>query len=652
MSYVNELIDLYNKNQDKIGVIEYRGDIPYVLLPPFHTTVTAQITVTIDQNGNFMRAELVAQDDKMTIIPVTEKSGSRTAGKEPHPLCDNLRYLAGDYKDYYKDDGVCNELYMPQIEKWEKSTYSHEKVKAIYLYLKKATLIKDLVEQKIIKLNDNNQIDDKESVEGIVQTKAFVRFIIRSTGENLHREIPDECWKDRTLQDCYIKYVRSQEREKGMCYLTGNMESISYLHSKKIRNEGDGAKLISANDSQNFTYRGRFANREEAVAVGSETSQIVHNTLKWIIRKQGAFFDTMTIVTWESDQLSMPKWNMDTESIITEYENEQEENDWDSWDDDWSEEEEVSDGNPITAEKFYKALNGYGKKVDNTSNMILLAFDAATPGRLAMIENVTLDTARYLKNIEKWHNDCNWIHEKWKDGKRIQFWGMVGVRDIADILFGIENKGKLSIVDGNGKKLYAEVAKRLLPCIWYGSNIPYDYVNLAVVKASNPLTYKERKNWERVLTLACSMVKKNEKDRNKEEWNVALDKEQKDRNYLYGRLLAVADRIEYRTYDASDKGRVTNAKRYMSTFSQRPFETWKVIEENIQPYMNKLGIKERRFYENLLDEICKLFEVETFLDNSKLDGLYLLGFHSQSQDLKEMKKENSEENLKESEEEE
>ena len=608
MSYVNELIDLYNKNQDKIGVIEYRGDIPYVLLPPFHTTVTAQITVTIDQNGNFMRAELVAQDDKMTIIPVTEKSGSRTAGKEPHPLCDNLRYLAGDYKDYYKDDGVCNELYMSQIEKWEKSTYSHEKVKAIYLYLKKATLIKDLVEQKIIKLNDNNQIDDKENMEGIVQTKAFVRFIIRSTGENLHREIPDECWKDRTLQDCYIKYVRSQEREKGMCYLTGNMESISYLHSKKIRNEGDGAKLISANDSQNFTYRGRFANREEAVAVGSETSQIVHNTLKWIIRKQGAFFDTMTIVTWESDQLSMPKWNMDTESIITEYENEQEENDWDSWDDDWSEEEEVSDGNPITAEKFYKALNGYGKKVDNTSNMILLAFDAATPGRLAMIENVTLDTARYLKNIEKWHNDCNWIHEKWKDGKRIQFWGMVGVRDIADILFGIENKGKLSIVDGNGKKLYAEVAKRLLPCIWYGSNIPYDYVNLAVVKASNPLTYKERKNWERVLTLACSMVKKNEKDRNKEEWNVALDKSAKVRSYLYGRLLAVADRIEYMTYDAKDNGRITNAKRYMSTFSQRPYETWKVIEENIQPYLAKLDVVKRKYYENFYQTLYLIFD--------------------------------------------
>ena len=47
----------------------------------------------------------------------------------------------------------------------------------------------------------------------------------------------------------------------------------------------------------------------------------------------------------------------------------------------------------------------------------------------------------------------------------------------------------------------------------------------------------------------------------------------------------------------------------MSTFSQRPFETWKVIEENIQPYMNKLGIAERRFYENLLNDIYELFEI-------------------------------------------
>ena len=271
--------------------------------------------------------------------------------------------------------------------------------------------------------------------------------------------------------------------------------------------------------------------------------------------------------------------------------------------------------------------------------MILLGVDAATPGRLSLVEEKTLDSARYLENIRKWHESCNWIHEKWKSGKRIQFQGMVGVRDVADILFGIESKGSLTIVDANSKKLYAEVAKRLIPCIWNGQAIPYDYVNRAVIQASTPLAFKDRRNWERALTLACSMVKKYREERNsEEEWNVALNKECKERDYLYGRLLAVADRIEYRTYDMEkDSSRITNARRYMSVFSQRPFETWKVIEENLQPYLNKLAIVERRYYENLVNEICTLFDVEDFKNNSRLNGLYLLGFHSQSYELKNNK---------------
>ena len=164
MSWVNELIDLYEINSDKVGTIEYRGDMPYVLLPPFHTTVTAQIEVTIDRNGNFKEAKLVSPEDKLTVIPVTEKSGSRTAGKEPHPLCDNLRYLAGDYTKYYKDDGVCYQLYISQLKEWTESEFSHEKVLAVYQYLKKNSLIRDLSDQKIIKLNEQGKIDDKEKL--------------------------------------------------------------------------------------------------------------------------------------------------------------------------------------------------------------------------------------------------------------------------------------------------------------------------------------------------------------------------------------------------------------------------------------------------------------------------------------------------------
>ena len=110
----------------------------------------------------------------------------------------------------------------------------------------------------------------------------------------------------------------------------------------------------------------------------------------------------------------MPKWEGDTEAIVSEYEREHVGNAEDDWEDDWSTGEIVSDGNPITADKFYKALRGYGKKIDNTSNMILLAFDAATPGRLALIENQELNSVRYLKNIEKWQKLYNTKHKRMK----------------------------------------------------------------------------------------------------------------------------------------------------------------------------------------------------------------------------------------------
>ncbi len=394
--------------------------------------------------------------------------------------------------------------------------------------------------------------------------------------------------------------------------------------------------------------------------IGSETSQKIHNALKWIIRKQGHHYDTLTMVTWESNMLQMPVWDADTDTIMEEAQQDIAGQGADSGmlDSDFTidedlfsedyikkseeerESEKISDGNLITAKQFYQALNGYRKHIDHTSRMVLMAFDAATTGRLALAEYKALETGRYLKNIEKWHSQCAWLHTKYKNGGRQCYLGIPGIKEIADILYGSDSKGILTINDKNGKRLYAETGKRLMPCIWDGRSIPYDLVRTAVNKASAPQSYKERYNWEKVLALACSFVKKHRFETDKEEWEVALDENCRDKNYLYGRLLAVADRIEYRTFDTEkDSGRVTNAKRYMSAFAQRPFSTWKVIEENLQPYLGKLKLTERKYYENLIDQICQLFEVEGFRENTKLDGLYLLGFHSQSFQLKNYKKE-------------
>lgn len=664
MNWEEELIRLYDMNSSQAGKIQYKRikkngkdeEIPYVLLPPFHTTVTAQIQVTLSADGEFLGASKVGSEDKLTIIPVTEKSnGGRTSGPAPHPFCDELKYLDGDYEKYLKekskDLSKYHLSYMEALKNWHLSTFTHEKVDALWLYLKRGTLIRDLFQEKILVLNEAGYLAEEIKIEGVPQNKAFVRFVVRGKAGMNSEQTCDECWKDISLQECFIQYYRSMEREKDLDYLTGEIQTPSYLHPKKIRNEGDGAKLISSNDKDNFTFRGRFSTKEEAFAIGKETSQKMHNALKWIIRKQGRTFDTLTMVTWESDMKEMPPWDADTETIssvsVTEMTPEIGEEDLQAlFQDDiptgWGEEAEESseyDGNPATARQFYSALEGYRKQVENTSHMILMAFDAATTGRLSLAEFKTMETSRYLDNIRKWHEQCGWIQWKYKDGQRKSYYGMPGVRDIADILYGLESNGRITIADKNGKKLYAELGRRLIPCIWDNRNVPHDLLMTAVNRASMPQAYKERYNWERVLTLACSFVKKNRYERKKEEWNVALDKECKIRDYLYGRLLAVADRIEYRTYEKDkDTSRVTNAKRYMSTFSQRPFDTWKIIEENLQPYLNKLSIAERRYYENLLDSIEVLFDVDEYRNNDKLDGLYLLGFHSQSYDLKYNKK--------------
>lgn len=688
MNWIAELCDLYEKNQASAGILE--EDKP-VLLPPYHTTVTAQITVTIDEKGNFLRAETVPEEDNLTIIPTTDKSASRTH-VEPHPLCDNLAYLAGDYADYAADKDCFQKhsLYMEQLGKWVNSPYSHKKAEAIYRYLQKDTLMSDLCRGGALKTDESGKISEKTKIQIVSQAKAFVRFRIE-TGK-----MPDwnmlayedgryapECWKDMSLQKSYIEYCRSRQDNKDLSYLTGEVTQISYLQPKKIRNEGDGAKLISANDESNYTFRGRFVNKEEAFAIGYEDSQKAHNALKWIIRKQGSNYGTMCLVTWESNSKEVLDWedgsdeicakaeelsrnaedgpdkmadsdakadldtevdldaevNLDTEVDLDAEADLDTEVDLDAEDDlenetVWETEDgektvgKAPDTGEADAARFRRALYGYRKNLNPSSRTVIMAFDAATTGRLAMMEFKDYASSRYVEALQSWYERCRWIHQKSsKEKGRYTFVGMVGIKDAAELLYGTEQNGYFSL---KGKEeRYKDVAKRWMPCILEEREVPEDMVRLAVQRASSPMSFDSRFLWERILTLACSLVRQQYIAKRKGDWMMALDVTCTKRDYLYGRLLALADRIEYRTYDKGEI-RQTNAKRYMSAFSQHPFRTWKVIEEKLEPYLMRLSVPERLSYQKLMNEICSLFTVEDYENDASLSGLYLLGFHNQA----------------------
>ena len=118
---------------------------------------------------------------------------------------------------------------------------------------------------------------------------------------------------------------------------------------------------------------------------------------------------------------------------------------------------------------------------------------------------------------------------------------------------------------------------------------------------------------------------------------MSLEETRTSRDYLYGRLLAIADVMEERTLSDAEKNRPTNATRYMQQFSQRPFQTWKQIHELLTPYLMRQGDK-ASYYKRLIGQVKDLFvSPEDFISNKPLSGEYLLGYYCQRQTMWEKK---------------
>lgn len=115
-----------------------------------------------------------------------------------------------------------------------------------------------------------------------------------------------------------------------------------------------------------------------------------------------------------------------------------------------------------------------------------------------------------------------------------------------------------------------------------------------------------------------------------------LERKRSDRDYLYGRMLAIADKIESHARYLQDKKsdiekRPTNAVRYMSAFATKPFRTWEVIYRQLNPYIQRLNGAE--WYQRELDEIMSLFEEGQYENDKPLNGKYLMGYSLQRRAL-------------------
>lgn len=622
MSWLLNLFQTYEANTGRIGRIEKKSnDQEFTLLPIAHTTQNAQIEVRVTEDGRFHSAKVLSKGDLETLIPTTEDSSSRAGSSVfPFPLHDKLSYVAGDFGTYGRNPKKLDHYaaYIEALAKWAGSKHAHPKVISIYRYLRQGTLIADLVRERILYVDpgDGKLIEkwDKEheglaavkpEIFGVVagpQEDAFVRFNVYTTG--MYTDI----WKDPEMYDAFIQYYKEELGDEDICYVTGERQPATERHAKRIRHAGDNAKLISSNDTTGFTFRGRFLTGGDAASISYEVSQKAHNALKWLINRQGKSIDQRVFLVWGNrdpdaadpteDALALDPTALATPQRMNYT---------------WRE----------FAVEFAKGLSGYRSKVgepgfDEQDNVNLLILDSATTGRMAVLYYRNLHKDVYIDNLVEWHSTCVWLHRYRKndEGKFVEFYGAPATKDIAFAAYGPRADDKL--VKG--------LMERMLPCIVDKRKVPIDIVRSATQRASNPVAMEEWE-WEKTLSIACALINQ------REGTHVALDLENDTRDYLFGRLLAVADVLERRAL--GDEKRATNAIRYMNEFSKHPARTWLTIQQCLQPYQARLGVA-AAYWTKIIDEIGSRIKVEDY-NNQPLSGVYLLGFYSQRHDLYQKK---------------
>ena len=574
MGLLQKAVETFDSHIGYAG--EYReGSV--MLAPVSHIVTRADLEITLDEDGGFVSASAVDKSAPKIPIPATESSAGRTSAPCAHPLCEQLGYLIPQNETKYR-------LYVEQLSQWVDSNQSHPKLRPILDYVKGGTVLTDLLSCGLVTLDEKG---------GPANEKLLIRW--RILGQKV-----EECWLDQTLFDAFTRWYGTQTAgEQALCMVTGTWTAPAGQHPKGIIPINGNAKLISANDSGGFTYRGRFDTDQQAATVGYEASQKAHNALRWLAQENGVIFGGRTFLCWNPQgryivPATMP-FLRPPKPIFrpTEY-----------------------------REALKKTLEGRRSELEPADGVVIAAFDAATTGRLSVTYYNELLGSDFLQRLHDWDTHCCW--NDWRFGiQSPPLW------QIVNCAFGTQQTEKGVTKMKSDERVMRQQIQRLIACRVDLAAMGADIVKALVNRASTPVAYDETVR-ETILVTACAVIRKYRYDRYKEEWEMALEPERIDRSYQFGRLLAVMEKVERDTYDGGE-GREPNAIRMQSVFCQRPMYAAGILEKQLErAYFPRLGPGSRVWYKNLIGQILEkisAFPQETW--NTPLEDSYLMGYYLQ-----------------------
>ena len=634
---------------------------------PFHMSKAVHLKVILNDKAELVGAERF-EVKKQVPIQVTEKSSKRAGSTiASYALHDGLQYIAktaGNYltieylsKVAEKDNGKkwkeflagtdedkqkfadtekakykdCFEFYEKQLSGWAEFGNLKE-INIVLQYIQKGSLIEDLLEKQIFSFKNNILSAGKDD--------PFSLTIVWAV--EISNDPHSDLWNKPCIQSRWIEYQESliqKGRHKSLCCITGDLDYPTEAYPKINGN----AKLVSANDYTGFTFRGRFYGDKDngakselgsqAVILGKNASQKAFSVLKWLINRQGIRNGKQVILAWSSNCIS------DEDKLLS-----------DLYQDDvvytslFAKDniDHSADLGLKTVEQLKKKFHGYKEKLAANEQISLLMVDepSKTGGRMSLTFYQEKLRDNYFRDLDEWQDDFAW-YQKYKSS---WIFAAPSLERIAEVVL---TKTEFGDKDRKSRRqLYA----RLLPVISGGKSVqlPYDLVQKSFQVACNPFANHRpedgekirSENWQRNIGVACALYKGwyARKYTLQRRYSMSLDTKNRSRDYLYGRLIAQAESMEwYALYLQNGKKtptRATNAERYFQQFAQRPYSTWRSLEsEKLVPYRNYLTSQGKDFYKDAISEIVELFEVNDFTRDDKLSGEFLLGYHCQKMEI-------------------
>ena len=96
MSWMQDLCKTYDACENIVGTA-HSGTKAMLIAHCTYGKIPTHIEIRIDDNGSFLSAKALEQEERIC-VPCSEDSESRSgAAIFPHPLFDQIKYLAGDY---------------------------------------------------------------------------------------------------------------------------------------------------------------------------------------------------------------------------------------------------------------------------------------------------------------------------------------------------------------------------------------------------------------------------------------------------------------------------------------------------------------------------------------------------------------------------